>query len=68
MNPTRADWKITTFASFDEAKASELRERESQTGEERLRITEFLRAIYYGYEESGIEPGLERTIKVLPHP
>ena len=66
--PSRSDWKIETFASFAEAEASDLCERNSQTGEERLRITEFLRATYYGYAESGIEPRLERTLKVLPFP
>lgn len=66
--PSRSDWKIETFTSFEEAEASDLRERKSQTGEERLRITEFLRATYYGYAESGIEPRLERTLKVLPFP
>jgi hypothetical protein len=68
MKPPRTGWKIETFTSFDDAKAEEVRERESQSGEERLRITEFLRATYYGYAESGIEPGLERVIRVLPHP
>ena len=66
--PSRANWKIETFYSFEEAEASELRERKSQTGEERLRNTEFLRATYYGYAESGIEPRLDRTLKVLPFP
>ena len=66
--PSRFDWKIQTFSSFEEAETFELRERKSQTGEERLRITEFLRATHYGYAESGIEPRLERTLKVLPFP
>ncbi|MGL4401267.1 MAG: hypothetical protein ACRCXD_15490 [Luteolibacter sp.] len=66
--PTRSDWKIETFTSFEAAKASELQDRKAQTGEERLRITEFLRATYYGYAESGIEPPLERTLKMLPFP
>jgi hypothetical protein len=65
---SRSDWKIESFTSFDEAEASDLRERATQTGEERLRITEFLRATHYGYAESGIEPRLERTLKVLPFP
>jgi hypothetical protein len=65
---SRSDWKIEVFTSFEEAEAAELRERKSQTGEERLRITEFLRATHYGYAESGIEPRLERVIEVLPFP
>ena len=66
--PSRSDWKIETFGSFEEAEDAELRDRKSQTGEERLRVTEFLRATYYGYAESGVEPRLERTLKVLPFP
>ena len=66
--PSRSDWKIEPFGSFEEAEDAELRDRKSQTGEERLRVTEFLRATYYGYAESGVEPRLERTLKVLPFP
>lgn len=65
---SRADWKIETFTSFEDAEDADRRERMSMTGEERLRITEFLRATYYGYAESGIEPRLERTLEVLPLP
>jgi hypothetical protein len=43
-------------------------ERLAMTGEERLRLTESLRAIYYGYAENGIEPRLERTLEVLSFP
>ncbi len=64
--PSRAGWKVETFTSFEDAEVSAAREVRTQTGEERLRITEYLRAIYYGYAESGIEPRLERTLKVLP--
>jgi hypothetical protein len=64
----RSDWKITTFASFDDAENADILERLAMTGEERLRLTESLRAIYYGYAESGIEPRLERTLEVLPFP
>ncbi|MFT3990131.1 MAG: hypothetical protein QM680_01855 [Luteolibacter sp.] len=64
----RSDWKIQTFTSFEEAEAAERRERQALTGEQRLRITESLRAHYYGYAESGIEPRLERTLKVLSFP
>ena len=66
--PTRADWKIESFTSFEEAEATAVRERKCQNGEERLRITEFLRSTYYGDAESGIEPRLERTLKMLPFP
>ena len=67
-SPSRSDWKIRTFDSFEDAEASERRERAEMTGEERLRITESLRAIHYGYAESGVEPRLERTLEVLPIP
>jgi|LakMenE18May11ns_1017448.scaffolds.fasta_scaffold7331489_1 hypothetical protein len=64
----RSDWKIQTFSSFEAAEKSEREERLAMTGEQRLQITEKLRARYYGYEDSGIEPRFERTIKVLPFP
>ena len=62
------DWQVRVFDSFEEAKDAERRDRLAMTGEERLRITEYLRAQYYGYAESGIEPRLERTLEVLPCP
>ncbi|MFU8893657.1 MAG: hypothetical protein ACNA8L_08515 [Luteolibacter sp.] len=68
MKPDRSQWTIKVFNSFEEAESSEKMERAALTGEERLRITENLRAIHYGYAESGIEPRLERTLKLLPHP
>jgi hypothetical protein len=64
----RSDWSIQFFSSFEAAEKSEREERLAMSGEQRLRITETLRARYYGYEDSGIEPRLERTIKVLPFP
>lgn len=64
----RSDWTITTFASHEEAEHDDVLERLAMTGEERLRLTESLRAIYYGYAENGIEPRLERTLEVLPFP
>jgi hypothetical protein len=62
----RRNWVVRIFNSFEEADASERAERLAMTGEERLRITEHLRAQYYGYAESGVEPRLERTIKTVP--
>jgi len=64
----RFDWTITSFASHEEAENDDILERLAMTGEERLRLTESLRAIYYGYAENGIEPRLERTLEVLPFP
>jgi hypothetical protein len=65
---SRSDWTITTYASHEEAENDDILERLAMTGEERLRLTESLRAIYYGYAESGIEPRLERTLEVLHFP
>ena len=64
----RSDWKIQVFNSHEEAENNEILERLAMTGKERLRLTESLRAIYYGYAENGIEPRLERTLEVLPFP
>jgi hypothetical protein len=64
--PRRDDWTIEVFDSFEEAEAAERRHRLAMTGEERLRITESLRATYYGYAESGIQPRLERTLASVP--
>ena len=56
------------FDSFEEADAEERRRNHAMTPVERLNVTERLRAQYYGYAETGIEPRLERTLKVLPFP
>jgi hypothetical protein len=64
----RSDWTITSFASHEDAEHDDILERLAMTGEERLRLTESLRAIYYGYAENGIEPRLERTLEVLAFP
>ena len=59
---------IEVFDSFEEADAEERRRNHARTPVERLNITERLRAQYYGYAETGVEPRLERTLKVLPFP
>jgi hypothetical protein len=64
----RSDWKIQVFDSHEASEHNDILERLAMTGEDRLRLTESLRAIYYGYAETGIEPRLERTLEVLPFP
>lgn len=61
--PSRTDWTVKTFDSFEAAELAERSNNHAMSPNERLIITEQLRATYYGYAETGIEPRLEGIVK-----
>ncbi|MEO0018149.1 MAG: hypothetical protein RLZZ522_1432 [Verrucomicrobiota bacterium] len=63
--PTRVGWTIKTFDSLEAAELADRRQNHAMSVNERLIITEQLRATYYGYAETGIEPRLEGIVKSI---
>jgi hypothetical protein len=59
----KRQFTFQVFDSFAEAEKADIAETKVLTPEERLQITESLRAQYYGYkqEDPRTQPGFDRT-------
>jgi hypothetical protein len=61
--PEKRQFSFQVFDSFTEAEEADIAETKALTPEERLQITESLRAQYYGYkqEDPRTQPRFDRT-------